>query len=146
MSSKNRHDLHIQALVNAIALSVAEASDEEILEDARAAGVDLKENAEKLKQMLSETAKRFQKRKFIAAQQHYKTEVERIQHKSVHLPDSPAERRAVLQLVAAQHAQGAMALTAHGRDLESLSDSDVTSLLEELDELGLLSDIKPKQD
>ncbi len=146
MSSKNRHDLHLQALVDAMARSVAEASDAEILEDAHAAGVDLDANAAHLKQMLTETAKRFQKRKFVAAQQQYKTEVERIQRKSVHLPDSAAERRALLQLVAAQHAQGAMALTAHGRDLEGISDSDVMTLLEELDELGLLANITPKKD
>jgi len=145
-SSKNRHDLHLRALVDAMAQSVEDASDAEIFEDAHATGFDLKANAAELKNMLAETAKRFQKRKFFAAQQQYQAEVERIRRSSVHLPESAADRRALVQLVAAQHAQGAMALTAHGRDLERLSDNDVTSLLEELAALGLLNDIKPKKD
>jgi hypothetical protein len=146
MSNKNRHDLHLHALVDALAQSVAEAADEEVLEDAHSSGIDLNANASQLKQMLSETATRFRKRKFFEAQQQYKEEVQRIQNRSVQLPESAAERRALLQLVAAQHAQGAMALTAHGRDLERLSDSDVTSLLEELAALGLLTGVPPKKD
>lgn len=146
MYSKNRHDLHLHALVDALARSVTEAADEEVREDAHSSGVDLNANAAQLKQMLSETATRFRKRKFFEAQQQYKEEVQRIQNRSAQLPESAAERRALLQLVAAQHAQGAMALTAHGRDLERLSDSDVTSLLEELAALGLLAGVLPKKD
>ena len=138
MSNKHRHDVQLRALVNAIARSVADASDEEIREDARMAEVDLDLNAAQLKQMLTETAKSFHKRKFFQAQAAYQAEVQKVERSSFRLPDSPAERRALLQLIAAQHAQRGVALTAHGRDLGRLSDNDVTSLLEELAALGLL--------
>jgi hypothetical protein len=60
------------------------------------------------------------------------------------IPDSAAERRALLQLVAAQHAQSGLAMTAHGRDLTELSDNDITNLLEEMAALGLLPDTERK--
>ena len=145
MSNRDRHDLQLRSLVKALARSISEASDDEIQEDARLAQVDLDAHAAQLKQMLTETIKTFHKRKFIQAQAEYQAEVEKIQRSSVKLPESPAEKRALLQLVAVQHAQRGVALTAHGRDLDRLSDSDVTSLLEELAALGLLPGTEPNK-
>lgn len=140
MSNKDRYDLQLKALVDALSRSIIDATDEEIQEDARLAGVDLDADAAQLKQMLTDTAKTFHKRKFFQAEQEHKAEVEKIQRSSFQLPGSAAERRALLQLVAAQQAQRGVPLTAHGRDLEKLSDNDVKSLLEELAALGLLPD------
>ncbi len=140
MSNKDRYDLQFKNLVDALSRSIIDATDEEIQEDARLAGVDLDANAAQLKRRLAATAKKFHKRKFFRAQEDYRKEVQNIQHSSFQLPASADERRTLLQLVAAQQAQRGAPLTAHGRDLEKLSDNDVTSLLEELAALGLLPD------
>ena len=138
MSNNDRYDLQVKNLVDALSRSIRDATDEEIQEDARLAGVDLDANAARLKGRFAEMAQRFHKRKFFQAQEEYQREVQKIQHSSFQLPASPGERRALLQLVAAQQAQRGAPLTAHGRDLENLSDNDVASLLEELAALGLL--------
>jgi hypothetical protein len=138
MSNKDRYDLQLKAVVDALSRSTIDATDEEIEEDARLAGVDLDADAARLKQMLTGTAKTFHKRKFFEAQAEYEKEARILQRGSFQLPGAIAEQRALLHLVAAQQAQRGAPLTAHGRDLESLTDKDVTSLLEELAALGLL--------
>jgi hypothetical protein len=138
MSNNDRYDLQFKNLVDALSRSIRDATDEEIQEDARLAGVDLDTNAARLKSRFAEMARQFHKRKFFQAQEDYAREVQKIQNSSFQLPASAGERRALLQLVAAQQAQRGAPLTAHGRDLENLSDDDVASLLEELAALGLL--------
>jgi hypothetical protein len=144
MINKDRYDLHLRNLVNALSRSIIEATDEEIEEDARLAGVDLDANAAQLKQMFTDTAKSRHKRKFVQAEEDYKREVQNLQRVCFQLPTSVAERRALLQSVAAQQAQGGASFTAKFRDFENLSDSDVASLLEELAALGLLPDAGAK--
>jgi hypothetical protein len=145
MSSKDRYDQQLKNLVNALSRSIIEATDEEILEDARLSGKDLDAQAAQLKQMFTDTAKTFQKRKLIQAQETYGKEVQILQSRAYHLPISPSEQRALLQLVAAQQTQGGATFTAKFRDLESLSDADVVSLLEELAALGLVPEAGPTE-
>jgi len=133
-------------LVNALVQSFVEATDEEIEEDARLAGVDLDTNAAQLKQMFADTARSFHKWKFVHAQQAYNKEVQNLQRSSCQLPTSAAERRALLQLVAAQQTQRGALFTAKFRDFENLSDNDVASLLEELAALGLMPHIGSNKD
>jgi hypothetical protein len=142
MSNKDRYDLQLKAMADALSQSITDASDQEIQEDARLTGIDLDANAARLKQMLTDTAKRFHKRKFYEAQTAYSQEVQKIQSRShaYQLPETTLGRRALLQSIAAQQAQRGIPLTVHGRDLEALPDSDVTSLLEELASLGMLPD------
>ena len=143
MSDKDRYDRQLKGLVDALSRSISEASDEEVVEDARLSGVDLDANGARLKQVFSDTAKGFHKRKFVQAQQAYNRESENLQRRSFQLPTSPAERRALLQLVVAQQAQIGSSLTAKFRDFEKLSDTDVKSLLEELAALDLMPKAGP---
>src|SRR5450759_1285481 len=140
MSNKDRYDLQLKSLVDALSRSIVEATDEEIQEDARLARVDLDANAAQLKQMFTDTAKYFHKRKFVQAKEDYDREAQELQRSSFQLPASPAERRALVQLVAARQAELGSPFTLGHRDFENLSDSDVASLLEELAALGLLPD------
>ncbi len=145
MSSKDRYDQQLKNLVNALSRSIIEATDEDILEDARLSGKDLDAQAAQLKQMFTDTAKAFHKRKLIQAQEIYGKEVQILQSRAYHLPISPSEQRALLQLVAAQQTQGGATFTAKFRDIESLSDADVASLLEELAALGLVPGAGPTE-
>jgi hypothetical protein len=138
--NKDRYDLQCRNLIDALARSIVDATDEEIEEDARQAGVNLRDHAVELKRLLRERHKAFQQRKLHQAREAYKKEVEEFQRTSFHLPASAAERRALLQVVIAQQAQSGLAMTAHGRDLAELSDDDITTLLEQMGALGLVPD------
>jgi hypothetical protein len=138
MSDKYRYDQQVGGLVRGLLLSIIESTDEEIQEDARLAGADLDANATRLKRRFDDITKTFRQRKFVAAQDAYKAEVQRLQHRFVYLPSSPIEQRALLRLVATQQVQRGVPLTAKFRDFDNLSDADVASLLEELAALGLI--------
>ena len=142
MSSKNRHDRELESLLDAIDLSVIAASDSEILEDARIAGVDPVANAQALRARFLAAARNFQKRKLVEARKVYTENVQKLTQVSVSLPVTAHEQRVLLQLVIAQNAQQGLALTAKYRDFESIPDSDLPDLLQELAALDLL----PKKD
>jgi hypothetical protein len=141
MPNKDRYDLQLRNVVRHLSQSIIEATDEEIHEDARQAGIDLQAHATDLKRRFEDIAKKSRQKKLVAAREAYDLEVRNLTKRTIDLPSSPAEQRALLQLVAAHHAAaGTGLLTAKFRDFDKLSDNDVTSLLEELAALGLLPD------
>jgi hypothetical protein len=139
MSSNDRHDLQLEALLDEIDRSIMEASDAEVLQDARLAGVDPTANAKELKQRFLNAARAFQKRKLTLAKQAYAENVKHLSKRRVRIPASASEQRDLLQLTIAQHAQQGLALTAKYRDFESIPDSDLPELLQELAALHLLA-------
>jgi hypothetical protein len=138
MSSETRHDRQLQSLLDELHRSLLQASDDELLGEARSAGIDPVENAKNLRQRFLGAAQRYQKRKFEAAKQAYASQTEALKQRSYQLPVSAAEQRALLQIVVAQQSQVGISLTAKFRDFESLPDSDLPGLLDELAALGLL--------
>ena len=132
MSNKDRYDRQLDGLLNQIDRSAVEASDAEILEDAKLAGVDIEANAKQMRQRFLDTARAFHKRKFVEAKQAYANEVKDLQDRVFQIPASPAQQRALLQ-----QAQKAMTVGAF-RDFEGMPDSDLPALIEELYALGLL--------
>jgi hypothetical protein len=140
MSNRDRYDLQLRNIVRHLSQSIIAASDEEIREDARQAGVDLQAHAADMKIRFENIAKRLRLKKLAAAKELYEIEVEKLTKRRFDLPSSPAEQRALLELIAAQHAGAGGTFTAKFRDFDQLSDSDVASLLEELAALGLIPD------
>ena len=132
MSNKDRYDRQLDALLNEIDRSLAEASDAEIGEDAKLAGVDIEANAIHLRERFVDAARAFHKRKFVQAKQAYAREVNNLQSRTYEIPASAAQQRALLL-----QAQSAMTVGAF-RDFESMPDSDLPALIEELYALGLL--------
>ena len=139
MSTKDRYDRQFDGLLNEIDRSAVEASDGEILEDAKLAGIDVEASAKDLRQRFLDTARAYHKRKFVQAKQAYTNEVKGLEDRKLQIPASAAQQRALLQLTIAQQTQKGLALTARFRDFENLPDSDLPAVLEELDALGLLS-------
>jgi hypothetical protein len=142
MSNRDRYDLQLRNVVRHLSQSVVDSTDEEIREDARQAGADLQAHAANMKRQFEDIEKKFRQKKLVAAKQTYEIEVEKLTKKrTFDVPSSPAEQRALLQLIAVQHAAAEGGLfTAKFRDFDKLSDSDVASLLEELAALGLIPD------
>jgi hypothetical protein len=136
MSSKDRYDRQLDGLLNEIDRSAVEASDAEILEDAKLAGIDIEANAKDLRQRFLDSARAYYKRKFVQAKHDYAHEVKDLQDRKFQIPASAARQRALLQ-----QAQKAMTVSAF-RDFEGMPDSDLPALIEELYALGLL----PPQD
>lgn len=140
MSNEPRHDRHLESLLDELDQSSLRASDTEVLEDARAAGVDPAVNAQELRAKFLSAARRYQKRKFEAARLAHTKQAEALSKRSYRIPTSPAEQRRLLQLVVARQAKAGYALTAKFRDFDNLPDSDLPGLIEELEALDLLPD------
>lgn len=139
MSNKDREDRQLHALLDEIDRSATQASDAEILEDAKLAGVDLEANAKHLRQRFLDMSRAYHKRKFVQAKQTYAKEVKDLQDRKFQMPASAAQQRALLQ-----QAQKAMTVGAF-RDFAGVPDNDLPDLIEELYALGLLPSADKKE-
>jgi len=127
--------------MNALAESVAEASNEEVLEDVRVHGEDPTEAAQQTKDVLLNTLKLHGQKRLHDAQKQYDVRIADMRVKTYHLPVSGQERRQLLGLVLSQQSAVRSVLTAQYREFTSLSDNDVESFLRQLQELGFLDEL-----
>ncbi len=142
MSKKpDSYEGELAAIMNALAESVAEASDEEILEDVRVHGEDPTEAARQTKDVLLNTLKLHGQRRLHEAQQQYDVRIADMRAKTYQLPVSGEERRQLLNLVLTRQSAVRSVLTAQYREFTSLSDDDVESFLRQLQELGFLDEL-----
>lgn len=126
----------------ALAESVAETSDEEILEETREQGEDPRAAASHVRNVLFSAAKDYQQRHLREAQRRYEQNVSAMKQKTYDLPKSANERRLLLDRVfSLQPAMKSAILTAQHRDFKSLTDTDIESYLKQLKELGALNDL-----
>ena len=130
----------LRLLMNEVSESVAEASDEDILEDVVQEGMEPGEIAENLRKRMLETVKAFRQSKLHAARKAYKEEIAALEQSRVQLPSTPAARRSLFHAVIAHDADLRGRLTVQFRDLDELSDSDIESCLRQLRHLGVLDD------
>lgn len=131
----------LAALIAHLDEADATASDDEILADARAVGIDPKNDAVRLKSVMLSAVKRFQQRALHAAKAGYAMEVEAIQAQTRRIPTTTSERRQLFELVVAKQPQYAEMYTTQHRELKDLTDADIESYLEDLDALGVLKDL-----
>jgi len=133
------HEKELRAIMYAMAESVAEAADEEILAEAGEEGNDPGTAAEQIRNMLRNAFKAYQQRKLREAQQQYGHRVAAMREKTYALPATPEKRRALLAVVFARVPEmHAALLTAQNRDFTSFTDADIESYLKQLHELGVL--------
>jgi hypothetical protein len=128
-----------EAIMDGIEDSVLEASDEEILAEAREAGEDVKVSAERLRSRLLEVVNGFKRERLLIARKERARALADLEKARASLPTSHDERRTLLQAVLAQHSDVRGRLTAQYRDLTRLSDEDVESCLRHLQALGVLA-------
>jgi hypothetical protein len=141
MSNKKTDQEKLQSLMDALGDSILQETDEEIIEDLRQAGIDPEAEAGRLKTMMLNTVKEFQKRHLRAAREGYTRQMERLEKKTYSIPDDANERRQLFSFFVKQP-QYAEFVTTHYRDLESLTDNDIKTYLEDLAELGILEKLK----
>ena len=144
MSDKKTDEQKLAALIEALGESVLEASDEEIVEELRLAGIDPDAEAARLKARMLATVRSFRQRALDAARTGYASRLERLEQKSYTIPKTAEARRKLFSFVI-QQPQYAQYVTAQYRDLENLTDNDIESYLQDLDELGILQELDRDQ-
>jgi len=142
MANKHRTDeQRLEAVTNALADSILEASDAEVIEELRLAGVDPDAEAARMKAKMLATVKAFRQQALNAARTGYNRQIEGMERKSYAIPDTPAERRRLFSLLV-QRPQFTQFVTAQYRDLDKLTDNDIETYLEDLAELGILEELQ----
>ncbi len=139
MPDEKKYDKQLTDIMNRLADSVLDLSDEQLIAEARAEGIDVRGEAERVRNVLRRASKSYRMSKLVAAQRNYESQVARMQARQYHLPTSASKRRELLTAVlsARPDMQSAL-LTAQYRDFKELSDVDVESFLKQLKELGML--------
>lgn len=130
----------LREVMNALAETIAEASDKELLAEAQEAGSDLEAEAESVRAVLRRSLDKFKKRKLEQARRDYELAASALLTKEYSLPNSPRERRELLTNILAAQPQMQGMLTVQFRELDQLSDEDIESSLRKLAELGMLAD------
>lgn len=135
------HELELKRVVDAIAVSVLEASDEEIEEEVRAAGDDPDGSAERLRGRLLGLVEKQREQQLVAAREAHQRKQAAAREEELELLGTPEARMELLVAAVAAMARRRAPLTLQHRDLESLSDADVTRLLRQLSKLGALDEV-----
>lgn len=141
------YEEELRAMMDALAESVAEASDEEILAETIEEGEDPEAAAERVRNVLLDAAKAYRQRNLREAQRQYELHVAAMRERKYTLPTTPEERRTLLDLVFSRQPEMRSAfLTAQHREFRSLTDADVESYLKQLQELGVLESLSSSGD
>lgn len=136
------YEKELQAIMYALAESVAEASDEDILTETQEEGENPEVAAERVRNVLLGAVKDFRQRRLVEAQRQYELHIATMEKKNYILPTSTGERRKLLDLVLSrQPVMRSALLTSQYRDFKDLTDDDVGSYLRQLQELGAFDDI-----
>jgi cell division septum initiation protein DivIVA len=148
MAEKPRdYEAELRAIMDALAESVAEAPDSDLLAEAREAGEDTARTAERVRAVLKRAAKDHDQRLLREAKQAYEESVESIRTRPYMLPKTPESRRNLFGVVISRKPQLGQALvTAQHREFKDLTDADIQSFLEQLAALGVLDEFERPPD
>ncbi|RMD96101.1 MAG: hypothetical protein D6812_17740 [Deltaproteobacteria bacterium] len=143
----NNPEEALRAIMNALAEDAANLSDEDAIAEIRAEGRDPARAAERVRAILRKACTNERQRPLRAAAEEYRRRVKEMRNRRYTLPESPEERRRLLELVMLRRpAMKSAFLTAQYRDFECLPDDDIESILKQLQELGVLEDISGDPD
>lgn len=145
--TKSRNDAdRLSSVMNALAERAASASDEEILADAAAAGVDVKAEGSRVRALLGDAVLRAKKQRLQDASEQHKRSVATLEQRVAQLPATQAAKRALLGRVLTRRPETRQqAMTLQHREFETFTDNDVDLVLRKLAALGLLDD-EPSSD
>ena len=138
----------LAALMDALAEQAESMSDQEVLDDAAATGLDADAEANRVRGVLLAAVVHAKKGRLTNALHSHQKTVAMLASRAARLPSAPSDRRALLMRTLEQRPQMKEALvTIQHRDFTTFSDADIESVLKQLDALGLLGDddSEPKQ-
>ncbi len=142
MNKPKNYEKELKAIMDALADSAIEATDQEVLEDVRQQGWEPKILANEVRKNLLDAVKNYQKRNLLEAKKKYEISVADLKKGEHNLPPTAEGRLRLLKSIFAAKPYMSNLLTAQHRDFKTLSDADVESLLKQLQKLGALADIK----
>jgi hypothetical protein len=132
-----------EAIFEALAESVAEASDAEILAEVTESNEDPKRAAERIRSVLNTAMKAYEQRRLREAQMAYERRVALLREKHYSLPGTPEARRSLFaEIMRWQPDLGAALLTVQHREVTDLTDADIETALKQLDELGVIEEFR----
>lgn len=127
----------LAALSDALAESIAEASDDVLLQEAKEGGRDPTRTQASIQQLLRGAVLSFKKQRLVQAEADHKKATAALASRPVSLPKDAATRRLLLNSVFARQPQ-LKQQTIQFRELGELTDEDVESMLLKLSHLGVL--------
>lgn len=132
----------LATLMEALADRAETATDQEIIDDAVAAGLDVKAEAIRTRSLLAGAFLRAKKQRLSNADDAYARSVAALGERVVRLPATAAARKALLaRAIQRRPEMRQSVMTLQNREFESFSDGDVESALRQMDALGLLDDV-----
>jgi hypothetical protein len=137
MTGPKNDEERLEYLIESIEDSILSASNEEIVEDFRSNGQDPAQIASSAMALIRGQLNAHRKQRLATARQGYLRAVGQ-QFASRSLPTDPRERRGLLERIMSAETQLPAELTLAFREGKEISDRDVTSMLEDLAELGFL--------
>lgn len=143
MADRERnYEEELENLLEGVAEHTLNMSDEEIAAEIREEGGDPERVAEETRDVLRRAVKAHRQRKLVEAQARYDERTAAMIERKYSLPDSLEEQRELLMSLLARNPQMQSALlTAQHRDFKDLPDSEVTSYLKQLQDLGALDEV-----
>lgn len=127
----NNYDEQYFNLMSSMADSVIDMSDEEVEEAIREDG----DNVDQIHAVLMDTIKEVRKLALEQARREYEAESERLRTQTYELPQTPAEKRSLIQKLIESLSFGQQELTLQFREYESMPDEDLDLALKQLLEL-----------
>jgi hypothetical protein len=136
MGQPRDYSKELDHLADAVAESLLEVSEEDLLAEAAENGEDVQAISREVNGVLRATLKRFKQRKLHEAERLREEKLKKLFEGECALPRTPAERRGLLNSVLSRNPSLGDALTAQHRNFHDLSDEDVESYLKQLHALG----------
>ncbi|QQS33613.1 MAG: hypothetical protein IPM50_03240 [Acidobacteriota bacterium] len=127
----NNYDEQYFNLMSSLADSVIDMSDEEVEEAIRGDG----DNVDQIHTVLMDTIKEGRKLALEQARREYEAESERLRTQTYELPQTPAEKRGLIQKLIESLSFGQQELTLQFCEYESMPDEDLDGALKQLLEL-----------
>jgi len=129
-----------ERVMAALAESLLEMSESQILGEARQEGEDPTSVAKRTRMLLWSHAKVSRQKPLFDALEEYRRQVERMRSRDYVMPATPEERRTLMTSLFERYPQMHSAfVTVQHREFKSWSDADIESFLRQMQELGALS-------
>lgn len=148
MTDKSRdYEQELADIVNALAESTLEMSDEEIELEIREEGLDPKIVAEQVREIMKNTVKSCRQRLLIEAEREYENRINSMKLANYFIPESPSAQRDLITSILANNPQLVRGLlTAQSRDFNSLPDEDLPAFVIQLMSLLEARDVIEEED
>jgi len=139
------YEAELRAIMDALAESAAQASDEEILAEVRESGEDPEAVAARVRGILSRAVTAYEQRRLRDAEESYRRRLESMRTQSRAIPATPERRRELfMAIMTRQPDLGTALVTLQNREFRSLTDADIQSALEQLAALGALQEFEDR--